>query len=184
MLDSCRFSRLRLGVTIALLISITGGCGFHLRKPQPLPFQAVYLKMSGCPSIKQAFKAHLIQHRCQVFDAPAAESASGAESVPERVRLDVQCPVLETQPLVYDGKGQLRRQRLHYTLQGTLAKDTQTHAALASTTREQQLNYNQTLADAAETEMLLQEMQASLFQQITAQLSRLQLSGQPNHANQ
>lgn len=148
-----------------LTLSLGGlmGCGFALKQSQPMPFQSVELKMAGCPHFQQALRTNLRAHHVTVYDLAPQEISSPV--------LTVQCPILTTEPLVYDGGGQLRRQRLHYSISAELITSS-TVELTAKTIREQQLNSNQSLGDEAEIKLIVQEMQETLIQQLMNQLSR------------
>lgn len=156
-----------LYLLLALLLLAISGCGFHLKKPQPLPFKEMQLVMNGCPQIQNALHSYFTSQKIRVKDKYRAG----------RPVLTVHCPVLEIQPLVYDGEGQLRRQRLFYALTAELTT-TQSYSFEVKTTRERQLNSQQSLGDAAENTMILKEMQEELFHRLSAKLSQLTLPQQ------
>ena len=159
-------------VSLAVFLStILSGCGFALKKPQPLPFHEVQLIMTGCPQVKNALNAYLTSHALKVTE-------DGHELRPI---LTVQCPVLEKEPLVYDGEGQLRRQRLFYKLTAELTT-TKSHVIELKTIREQQLNSNQSLGDEAEASVIIKEMQTSLFYQLITQLSKAEYANNLSRA--
>lgn len=155
-------SRFLYFVLALFLVSISG-CGFHLKKPQPLPFKEIQLEMSGCPQIQNALHSYFTSQKIRVKNKPRTS----------RPILTVHCPVLEIQPLVYDGEGQLRRQRMFYALTAELTTAQKSYSFEVKTTRERQLNSQQSLGDAAENSMILKEMQEELFHQLSAKLSQL-----------
>ncbi|MCS5707877.1 hypothetical protein CC99x_003060 [Candidatus Berkiella cookevillensis] len=148
----------------AFSVVIISGCGFHLKKPQPLPFKEIQLQMSGCTQIQNALHSYFTSQKIRVKSKYRAS----------RPALTVHCPTLEIQPLVYDGEGQLRRQRMFYAFTAEFTTpQSQSYTFEIKTTRERQLNSQQSLGDAAENTMILKEMQEELFHQLSVKLSQL-----------
>lgn len=144
-----------------LLICFLTGCGFYLRKPPPIAFDKVALHSSGCLKFEYQLSTFLESNQITVLNTQATQAPI----------LTMSCPVLTTQPLVYDAEGQLRRERLYYTLTGNLTRSEKTDAFELKTLRERQLNTQQTLADETEKTILIKEMQEELFYRLLNKLS-------------
>lgn len=159
--------------TIIILSISLNGCGFALKRPQPLSFHEVQLEMAGCPHVENVLHAYLVSHQIKVYSYKQEK----------RPLLVVQCPTLEKIPLVYDGEGQLRRQRLIYQLNAEFTMQDQVpHKISLKTVREQQLNSDQSLGDESETHMIIREMQNTLFHQLMNQLARIDHADNLSHS--
>ena len=151
---------LRVGF-IAVVIFVLNGCGFHLRKPNPAHLEQVNVQFtSNCPRFENQFHAYFASYGIDV-----RENLKPDASTPS-LRLD--CPILDEQPLVYDGEGQLRRERLKLRLTAEFNQQPLPLSAI----RERQLNSNQPLADNNEKSLIVQEMQEDILYKLLSHLSK------------
>jgi len=152
-------------ILIALLS--LNGCGFHLRTPHPNAIHELELQFTeSCPKFENQLRSYLKSSRIDVYDYEAKNDTKIQNE--GMALLQIGCPKSSQQPLVYDGEGQLRRERLRLKLTATLNHHKE---IVLETTRERQLNSNQSLGDSAEKNMIIREMQETLFYQLQSQIS-------------
>lgn len=153
-------------VCIVVLSLCVSNCGFHLRKANAHHLSSVLVQFSNnCPRFENQLHSYFQSHHIDVrqYDETSDTSNSGPLLV-------LGCPVLTEQPLVYDGEGQLRRERLNLSFD--VAINQQPSLAL-SIMRERQLNSNQSLADNAEKKLIIEEMQESLLYQLLTKMAKV-----------
>tara|TARA_R110002110_G_scaffold415800_1_gene656253 strand:- start:5288 stop:5800 length:513 start_codon:yes stop_codon:yes gene_type:complete len=162
------------------LIALLGlhGCGFHLRNPHPGSFDAIELQvLANCPKFENQLRSYLQSYNIKIYEHQKQDKETNDyEFSPEsntqfrqRPLLKISCPSLTQQPLVYDGEGQLRRERLTSSLSATINYHKNIELEV---TREHQLNSNQSLADNAEKVIIISEMQDDLFYKLLTHMAK------------
>ncbi len=153
-------------IVITLLLGLNG-CGFHLRNPHPNALDKLELHFTAkCPKFENQVRSYLKSYNIDVYDYHTQDDDNTQYNHMPLLKVD--CPKSSAQPLVYDGEGQLRRERLKLKLTATLNHHKE---IVLETTRERQLNSNQSLGDSTEKVMIIREMQDALIYQLLNQIS-------------
>lgn len=139
-------------------------CGFHLRGSQQetsLPFADVYVSSNPKePMIRQLTVA------LASLDVLSNELSDW--------QLHVTTPKLKTYPLAYGPNGELVRETLELKVTYTLMHNKEViQTKTMRNQRQHQLNIATQLADRAELETILKEMEHDLVQQMIIHLSRV-----------
>jgi LPS-assembly lipoprotein len=160
-----------VGVLAAVAaLSLTGGCGFHLRGDVAYPFTSLYLNApAGQPLTSELRRAIEGLSRIRL-----ADSATAAQVI-----LDVTGVADDKQVLSLSGGGRVREflliKRVTIALHDTNGRDWLPAAEL-QVRRSYTFNETEVLAREAQEVRLLKEMQTDVVQQI---IRRLQAAHQP-----
>ncbi len=166
---------IRFFCTLVLLISLVGGCGFHLRgthNPKTIHVkELVLLPYTPYDRFYQITRENL--KRAGVDVLLPQDGASQACPTLNLTKSDI-----TQHTLVYSLQGQTRRERLQLGLKYNLILPSsgQEFNQKIISNRDRQLNPNQDLADQYERSLLETEMQQELIQQLIQQLSFLPLT--------
>lgn len=153
-------------VYIVVLTLCVSNCGFHLRKTDAHHLSSVSIQLSNnCPKFENQLHSYFQSHH---IDVRQYDETSDTSNTPPLLVLG--CPALTEQPLVYDGEGQLRRERINLSFDVAI---NQQPSLTLSIMRERQLNSNQSLADNAEKKLIIEEMQESLLYQLLTKMAKV-----------
>lgn len=141
------------------------GCGFHLRgslNPVNLPFEQVSLKPNQpYDRFHQHLGTILSSHKINVQDEADWQLVLSPLN-------------LKSFPLAYGPNGELVREKLQLSLHAQLIHNGQTlYSRQLTNERQHQLNIATKLADAAELEIILKEMQQDLASQLMLQIANV-----------
>jgi outer membrane lipopolysaccharide assembly protein LptE/RlpB len=151
-------------ITSCLLLC---ACGFHLRSYQESlrhVIPVILLKPSGTPPFYQRLRYSLLARSIEVVEA----TPSSDRHMPQ---LSILSEELLTFPLVYGPEGDLRRERLKFTVEFSYCDKEETNTFTLSTERDRQLIPRQRLGDDSEKVIIEREMQMDIIQQLLRYLA-------------
>ncbi|MCL2658431.1 MAG: LPS assembly lipoprotein LptE [Betaproteobacteria bacterium] len=149
---------------LALCLAATA-CGFHLRGPQPLPFDSIYLALSPYTEMGADLRRQIVANgHTRIVDKPADG----------QVRLQVVTDAREKVILSLDTNGQVReyelRQRFSFKLVDAKGREVIPVTEL-STKREVSFNDGQLLAKEQEEIQLYRDMQIDIVRRLLNRLA-------------
>lgn len=149
---------------VLIVCILLSGCGFHLRgttHAQNLPFD----QLEVIPHSKEPFARQLNV----VLDALKVEQKESASW-----QLQLSPLKQKTFPMAYGPNGELVREKIQLSLKYKLLHNQEVILdKVIVNDRQHQLNIATKLADQAELEVILHEMEQDLIQQLIIQMSRV-----------
>jgi LPS-assembly lipoprotein len=153
---------------LALSLALAG-CGFHLRAPQPLPFESIYVALPTYSELGAALKRNIrAGGNTRIVDTP--EEAQAVLAVVSEVR--------ERSILSLNASGRVRELQLRYRFAFRVHDNKGTDFIPPTTillTRDLTYDDSIVLAKTQEEEQLYRDMQNDLVQQLLRRLAAAKL---------
>lgn len=165
-----------LRTTAASLLGLgLAGCGFHLRRPQPMPFGSLRTNLSWQSDLGRSLRAQLEASGVTVFD-PTVALAPGQEPMATDVVLEVLQDQRERVVVGKTATGQVRELVLRYRFKFRVR--TPAGKALIEPTellQEREQSYAEELVLGKEQEELLlnRDMQSDIVRQLVRMLGNI-----------